>query len=135
METLDAKAIRAQGRLIKTWEVSDGPWYTDKYQVWKIEDKFYQIKDHEGNSFSCTCCRYGEVTEIYPIPEPTHICVIMGQQEGKAYIAEQKSGTLEELMDWATRYIQENNMRPSGCFHPAIDQHLQAKFVPLQIDL
>lgn len=134
MTTLDAKTIKEQGRLIKAWEVSDGAWYTNKYQIWKVGDKFFQIKDHVGNSFSCTCSYYGEVTEVEPIPEPTHICVIIGQQEGKAYIAQQASGTLEVLAEWATSYIREHNMLYRS-YSQLVNQHLEAKFIPLQIDL
>lgn len=100
---MTAQEIRTQGRLVKSWEVSDGPWYTYYHQIWEVGDKYYRITDYKGtyNSLGCTMSRYGEVTEVEkPEPLPTHMGIILGVKKGDAWVEDKFQGTPDQIAEW-----------------------------------
>lgn len=100
-KNMEAQEIKRQGRLVKTWEVADGPWYTYYHQIWEVGDKYYQITDYRGNTVGCTMSRYDEVTEIEkPEPLPTHMGIILGVKRGEAWIADKFQGTPDQIAEW-----------------------------------
>ena len=112
MEAID---IRTNGKLIKAWKEKDGAWYTNSYEVWKVGDKYYEIKNHECVTFAGTGSYWGKVTEIEkPTNVPTHLCIIFGQYRGEAYIAAQQQGTPEELAEWAAEYLKKEEIGYRG---------------------
>lgn len=121
--------ILKEGRLIKSWHQMDGSWYEDHFRIYKVGDRYFEIKDHYSVSGTGTCSYWGKVTEIEPVEEPTHICLIVGQKNGEAWIQEQESGTPEELMDWAQNYIKNTEGRGG------IWRNLTAKLIPIVKEL
>ena len=105
---MEAHEIREKGRLVKTWEKLDGSWYTDKYQIWEVQGKYYQIQDHECDSFSGTMAKYGMVTEIEkPEPLPTHMGIILGVHKGNAWVEDKFQGTPDQIADWYCHRVKE----------------------------
>lgn len=124
---MTAEEIKEKGRLVKSWRRMDGSWYEDHFRIYKVGDKYYQIKDHECISFSGTCSYWGRVSEVENFVEPTHICVILGQKDGEVWLDAQEAGTPEELMDWGLNYIEKNG------FRNGVNRHLVAKLLPIQL--
>lgn len=104
---MEAQEIKRKGRLVKNWKVSDGSWYTDYYYIYEVEGKYYQIKNHEGNSFGCTGSKFGLVTEVEkPDPLPTHIGVILGIGDGRVWVEDQFQGVPDQIAEWYNAKLQ-----------------------------
>lgn len=126
---MDAQEIRKQGQLVKSWKQMDGSWYEDSFEVYKVGDKFYQIKNHVCIASGGTMDYWDQVTEVALTgPLPTHLAVIIGQRLGRAFIAAQRQGTAEELAEWAAEYMKENEIGR----YTRKPQHLTLKMMPLE---
>lgn len=105
---MTAQEIRKEGRLVKTWEKPDGPWYTYYYQIWEVGDKYYQITDYIGNTLSCSMSKYGEVTEVEkPEPLPTHMGIILGVKRDEAWVEGKFQGTPDQIAEWYDTQLKE----------------------------
>lgn len=126
---MNAQEIREKGKLVKSWRRMDGSWYEDKYEIYQVGDKFYQIKDHVCVTSGGSMSYWGRVTEVaFTGPLPTHLAIIIGQRLGEAFIAAQRQGTAEELAEWAAEYMKENEIGR----YTRKPQHLTLKMVPLE---
>lgn len=98
---MTAQEIRKSGVQIKSWSQPDGSWYEDRYEIWQVGDKFYQIQDHVGRTYNSTMDKFGIVTEIEnPGPRPTHIGIILGVKKGDAWVEKTFQGTLDNITEW-----------------------------------
>lgn len=105
---MEAYEIREQGKKIKSWTAPDGAWYYDEFEIWQVEEKYYQIQNHCSHSFSATMTFYGKVTEIEkPKTIPTNIGVVLAYKNGKVWIDKQMQGTLDEISELYDSYVEK----------------------------
>jgi len=70
---MTAQEIRQSGECIKKSARPDGYWYEDRYEIWKVGEKYFEIHDRLGASTKCTMEVRGEVTELDPLQILKHL--------------------------------------------------------------
>lgn len=105
---MTAREIRSVGVQIKSWSQPDGCWYEDRYEIWQVNDKFYQIHDHVGTTLGCSMSKFGIVTEVtQPEPLPTHMGIILGVRKGDAWVEDKFQSIPDTIAEWYDRRVQE----------------------------